>query len=97
LGLSLPNKGLAGRVRTTLVVAPTFSGVGAALGMFAGLLGMAVEWITPLFMKNPMGSIHWAGYGAAAGALVFAAIALVGGALGKISWSGQNQDADEPA
>jgi len=97
LGFSLPNQGFGGRMRTTLVIAPIFSLIGGVLGLSAGFPGMVVGWITPLFMKDPVGGIHWAGYGAAAGAVVFAVIALVAGPLGKIAWAGPSEDAEEPA
>ena len=79
------------------ILPKSLSFIGGVLGLSAGFLGILVGWITPLFMKNPAGGIHWAGYGAAAGAVVFAVIALVAGPLGKIAWAGPSEDAEEPA
>jgi len=86
LGLSLPQSGFAGRMRSTLFVVPIISVVGAVLGTFGVLLLRIITW---LFMKDPIGEYCWVGYGAAAGAVVFGIIVV-------IVWPmGQSNDAKE--
>lgn len=53
--------------------------LGAFVGLLIGLMAAHMSRFFSMFARRQIGGMAWAAYGAAAGALLFAVLALVGG------------------